>query len=173
MRLFQDVFSGAQVASDAYPHEEIFNGAGIRFTAKFETKREDYAGLPEGEGDCDNGGDGETIINLVDTYKLHPVDGITVKEWMAMVKLIMKTCVTRFTESGDKTEDEVKAFKKGCVELVNFIKNNFDNIQFYQADIGEYEGIEQSYGYAMSENEADPMELSFYFFRQTLIDEKY
>jgi hypothetical protein len=173
MRLFLDSFSGAQVASDAYPHEEIYAGAGIRFTAAFETKLESYAGLPEGEGDNNDGGDGETVINLADTYNLHPVEGITVKEWMAMVKLIMKASMKKFNSEGDKSEDEVKDFKKGCVEFVNFIKNNFDNIQLYQCDIGEYEGLEQSYGYAISENDDNPLELSFYFFRQTLIDEKY
>ena len=172
MRLFKDLFSDATLASDAYPHEELFGGAAIKFTAKFITKTDDLGGIPAGEGD-EEGGDGETVINLVDTYNLHEVSGYSVKEWMAVVKDVMGKVMKRLKDEGELDEDGIKAYKKGCVEFVNFLKGEFKNIQLYQGDIGEYDGVAQSFGYAMSENQDDPLELSFYFFKGALIDEKY
>ena len=172
MRLFNDIFSGCTLASDAYPHEVLYNGAAIKFTAKFITKTDDLGGIPAGEGD-EEGGEGETVINLVDTYNLHEVEGYSAKEWMAVVKEVMKAVMKKIKDSGEMDEDEVNTYKKGCVNFVNFIKGEFKNIQLYQGDIGEYDGIAQSFGYAISENESDPLELSFYFFKGAMIDEKY
>ena len=172
MRLFNDLFSGCVVSSDAYPHEELFGGAAIRFKAKFITKTDDLGGIPAGEGDEEDG-QGETVINLVDTYNLHEVEGYTVKEWMLIVKDVMGKVMKRIKDSGDMAEDEVKAYKKGCVEFVNFIKGQFKDVQLYQGDIGDYDGTAQSFGYALSENQEDPLELSFYFFKGALTDEKY
>ena len=170
MRMFNDIFSGCTVASDAFPLEECYNGAAIKFTAKFVTKKEDLGGIPDAEGDDENG-DGETVIDVVDAYNLHSVEGYKVKEWLTMVKGLMKQIMTAVKTELDA--DAMKVYKKGCVEFVNFIKNKFDEIQLYQGDIGEYEGIEQSFGYALNENEDDPLELSIYYFKGALKDEKY
>ena len=173
MKMFIDIFSGATLASDAYPHEVCFNGAAIKFTAKFVTKTDDIAGLPEGEGD--NGGEsaGETVIDMVDTYNMHTVEGYTQKEWLAVVKGVMGKIMEKIKNEGTKTPEEMKEYKKGCVEFVNFIKNKFSDIQLYQGEIGEYEGSEQSFGYALSENPDNYEELTFYFFKDALKEEKY
>ena len=172
MRIFKCMFADCPMASDAYPHEECFNGAALRFKAKFITKKDDYAGLPEGEGGNDDGGEGETVIDVVDSYNLHTVEGYKVKEWLALVKPLMKKIMGVVNEKGIDA-DSLKDYKKGCVEFVNFIKGKFDEIQIYQGDIGEYEGVEQSFGYALNEDENDPLSLSIYYFKDTLIDEKY
>ena len=171
MKLFNDIFSGIAVASDAFKNEILFGGAAIKFTAKFVTKNDDLGGIPAGEDEV-AGGEGETVINLVDTYNLHEVDGYKVKEWMAVVKGVMAGVMKKIKGSGDLSDEEVKAYKKGCVEFVNFIKNDFDNFQIYQGDIGEYEGVPQSFGYAISENEEDYTEISIYFFKGALDEEK-
>ena len=174
MRLFKDIFSDCNLASDAFPHEIVYNGAAIKFTAKFITKVNDYGALPEGEGDTQDA-DGETVIDLVDSYQLHTVEGYKVNEWLAVIKKTMQAIMARVKEQGvfEGDKDKMKEYQKGCVEFVNFIKGKFDEVQIYQGDIGEYEGTEQSFGYAMNENQDNPLELSFYFFKDGLIDEKY
>lgn len=174
MKMFMDIFSGATLASDAYPHEECFNGAAIKFTAKFVTKKDDLSGIPAGEGDEEHAdAEGETVIDMVDTYNMHTVEGYTPKEWLAMVKPVMGKIMKRVKDEGKLDEDGMKAYKKGCVEFVNFIKNNFSDIQIYQGEIGDYAGEEQCFAYARSENEEDPLELSFYYFKDALKEEKY
>ena len=172
MRMFNDIFSGTGLASDAFPYKECYNGAAIKFTAKFITKTEDLGGIPDAEGDQEDP-EGETVIDLVDAYNLHTVDGYKVKEWLAMVKGLMPKVMSIVKERGELDQDGIKAYKKGCVDFVNFIKGKFDEIQIYQGDIGEYEGIEQSFAYALNENEDDPLELSFYYFKDALKEEKY
>ena len=169
-----DIFSGATLASDAYPHEVIFNGAGIKFTAKFITKKDDLGGLPAGEGDEEGAEDqGTTVIDMVDTYNMHPVEGYNFKEWMAIHKSAMKKFVELAKANRGIEGDEEKAYKKGCIEFVNFVKDHFKEIQLYQGEIGEYAGEEQTFAHAMSENPDEPLELSFYFFRDGLKEEKY
>ena len=173
MRMFKDLFSGCGLASDAYPHEEVFGGAALKFKAKFVTKKDDIAGLPEGEGDDGAGeSDGVTVIDLVDTYTLHTVEGYKVKEWLALVKPTMAKIMEE-VKKRELSADDMKAYKKGCVDFVNFIKNKFEEIQLYQGEIGEYDGEEQSFGYALNEDSDDPLSLSFYFFRDALVEEKY
>ena len=171
MRLFNDIFSGASVASDAFPHEIVYGGAAIKFTAKFETKKDDISGVPAGEGDNEMG-EGETVINLVDTYRLHEVEGYKVKEWMAVVKDVMGRVIKRIKEKGELDDDQIKEYKKGCVEFVNYLKKEFDNIQIFQGEIGEYEGVAQSFGYAIS-NPDNYEEIFIYFFKGALEEEKY
>ena len=91
-------FSGIGLASDAFPFKECFNGAAIKFTAKFVTKREDLGGIPDAEGDQEDN-EGQTVIDLVDAYNLHTVDGYTAKEWLAMVKGLMPKVMTIVKES--------------------------------------------------------------------------
>lgn len=172
--MFKDIFSGATLASDAYPHEECYNGAALKFKAKFVTKSNSIAGLPEGEGD-DAGGDsqGETVIDMVDTYNMHPIEGYTVTEWLAVVKGVMGKIMAIVKDKEGMDEEKIKAYKKGCVEFVNFIKNNFKNIQIYQGEIGEYDGEEQCFAYAISEDQNDPLALTFYFFKDAMQEEKY
>ena len=173
MRMFLDVFSGCNIASDAFPHKVCHEGAAIKFEAKFVTKTEDLGGIPAGEGDDEGPSDGETVIDLVDAYNLHPVPDLTSAEWMAIVKGIMKKVIGIVKEQEDMDDDKLKAYKKGCVGFVNFIKSNFKDIQLYQGDIGDYAEEEQSYGYALNENQDDPLSLNFYFFKDALKDVKY
>lgn len=173
MKMFIDIFSGATLASDAYPHEECFNGAAIKFKGKWTTKSDNIAGLPEGEGDDAGPSEGESVIDLVDTYNLHPVEGYTVKEWLAIVKGVMAKIMSVVKDKDGMTEDKIKDYKKGCVEFVNFIKNHFSEIQIYQGEIGEYAGEEQCFAYAITEDQNDPMTTSFYYFKDALKEEKY
>ena len=174
MKMFIDIFSGATLASDAYPHEECFSGAAIKFKGKWTTKNDSIAGLPEGEGDDGAaGGEGESVIDLVDTYNLHPVEGYTVQEWLAIIKGVMAKIMERVKEKEDMDADKIKAYKKGCVEFVNFIKNNFKEIQIYQGEIGDYGGDEQCFAYALTEDQNDPMTTSFYYFKDAMKEEKY
>ena len=175
MKMFIDIFSGANVASDAFPHEICYNGAAIKFTAKFITKVDNLGALPAGEGD-EEGAEpqGETVIDVVDAYNLHTVEGYTAKEWMAgVVKPTMAKIMEKLKEEGSMDEEETKSYKKGCVEFVNFVKGKFKEIQIYQGDIGEYVGEAQSFGYALNENPDEPLELSIYFFKGGLKEEKY
>ena len=103
---------------------------------------------------------------------MHTVEGYKVKEWMALVKGIMAKIMVEVKKK-ELDQDQMKAYRQGCVDFVNFVKSKFDEIQIYQGEIGEYEGEEQSFAYALNEDENDPMSLSFYFFRDALIDEKY
>ena len=173
MRMFKDLFSGCTLASDAYPFEELYNGAVIKFKGKWITKSDKIDGIPDAEGDQE-GGDagGISVIDLVDTYNMHSVEGYKVPQWMALVKGIMTKIMTEVKKKG-LDQDKMKAYRQGCVDFVNFVKTKFDEIQIYQGEIGEYEGEEQSFGYALNEDENDPMSLSFYFFKDALVEEKY
>ena len=173
MRMFKDLFSGCTLASDAYPFEECFNGAAIKFKGKWVTKSDKIEGIPDAEGD-EEGGDagGISVIDLVDTYNMHTVEGYNLKEWMALVKGVMAKIMAEVKKKSLDAE-QMKAYKQGCVDFVNFIKGKFKEIQIYQGEIGEYAEEEQSFAYALNEDPDDPMALSFYFFKDALIEEKY
>uniref|UniRef100_A0A7S3NSG8 TCTP domain-containing protein n=1 Tax=Euplotes crassus TaxID=5936 RepID=A0A7S3NSG8_EUPCR len=151
--------------------EECFDGAAVKFKAKYVTKSNDLGGIPAGEGDEEDA-DAESVINLVDTYRLTALDEYKQKDWMVIVKEVMAGVMEKIKKEGTMDKDQMKAYKKGCVEFVNFIKSKYSEIQFYQGEIGDYEGIAQSFGYCLGENPEDPLEFSFYFFRGALVDEK-
>ena len=77
MRVWIDVFSGDEMVSDSYPHQLVFGDAALEVKAKFTTKGNDFVAIAGKwlndwflADDEDDGGEGETVVNVVDAHKL-------------------------------------------------------------------------------------------------------
>ena len=162
MRVWVDVFSGDEMVSDSYPHQLIYDGAALEVKAKFTTKGNDFIAIAA--DDEDDGGEGETVINVVDAHKLNELT-LSKKDCMGMVKALMKRTVGHLTE---KNPDRVDAFKKGATELVKFVMGKFDEMQVF---VGENMDTEASIAFAYNaDGEADP---TFLFFADCMREEKF
>ena len=178
MKIFRCAFSKQEMASDAFRFEEALDGMCIKFEAKYVNKVEGDIGVADNsEGAVGGDEAGERVINLVDNHKLTEIE-YSLKDWMGYVKGVVPKLVemfkTKATEEGRELEaDEVKAYKKKCVAFVNFIKNDFDNIQIFGDDLSEIEGDVYSLGYGINEDTEDYDKISIYMLNDCLIEEKY
>merc|ERR1719498_542824 len=139
MKVWKDVFSGDEMVSDSYPHQLIYEDACLEVKAKFTTKGNDFVAIAA--DDEDDGGEGETVINVVDAHNLNELT-LSKKDCMGMVKGLMKKTVAHLTE---KNPDRVDGFKKGATEMVKFIMGKFDEIQIF---VGENMDTEASLAFA-------------------------
>jgi len=54
------------MVSDSYKYEEVFDGAGLEFKAKYVTKGSDAIAI--GDEELEDEGPGETVLNIVDAH---------------------------------------------------------------------------------------------------------
>lgn len=68
MRVWIDLFSGDEMVSDSYKSMMIFNDACLEVQAKYITKGNEHVDIGGDDQNEDDGGDGETVINVVDAH---------------------------------------------------------------------------------------------------------
>jgi hypothetical protein len=75
MRVWKDIISGDEMASDSYPYEETFDGTCLEVKAKFVSKKENEdfglkANTEEGEDESQPDDKTITVIDVVDALRL-------------------------------------------------------------------------------------------------------
>ena len=110
--------------------------------------------------DEDDGGEGETVINVVEAHKLQEMQ-LSKKDTMAMLKAFLKKVVGYLKENGK--EDRVPEFQKGATEMVKFIMGRFDEFQIFA---GQSMDTEASLAFAYTKDgEENP---TFLFFNDAM-----
>ena len=69
MRVWIDLFSGDEMVSDSYKMEVCMEDACLKVFGKYETKGSDFVAIASDDV-AEDGGDGETVINIVEAHKL-------------------------------------------------------------------------------------------------------
>ena len=150
------------MVSDSYPHQLIHGDACLEVKAKFTTKGNDFVAIAA--DDEDDGGEGETVINVVDAHNLNELT-LSKKDTMAMVKALMKRTVGHLEE---KNPERVDGFKKGATDMVKFVMGKFDEMQIFA---GSSMDTEASIAFAYNaDGEVDP---TFLFFADCCKEEKF
>merc|ERR1711918_20254 len=123
MKVWKDVWTGDEMVSDSYPMTLLFDDACLEVKAKYQTKGSDFVAIAA--DDEDDGGEGETVIDVVDAHKLNEIT-VTKKDAMGLVKALMKRTVQHLKENGK--EDRVDGFKAGATEMVKLVMGKFDEM---------------------------------------------
>jgi hypothetical protein len=165
MRVWIDVFSGDEMVSDSYKQQMIFQDACLEVQAKFVTKGNEQIDIGCRDGDDDDGGEGETVINIVDAHQLQETQ-LSKKDFMGIVKGYLKRVVAHLKEKGK--EERVAEFQKGATEMIKFIISKFDEMQIFTGTSYDTEaGLAFSY---TKDGETEPV---FMFFTDGMREEKF
>ena len=154
MRIWSDIFSGDELCTDANKVELKFNDACLYVKAKYVTKGSDFVAIAA--DDEDDGGEGETVINIVDAHKLQEME-VSQKALMGMIKAYLKRLETYLKENGK--EDRVPEFKKGATEMTKLIIKKFSEVQIFTGESME-ENTALCFSYT-EDGEVDPVFLYF------------
>ena len=115
--------------------------------------------------DEDDGGDGPTVVNLVDAHGLSEMQ-LSKKDLMGMIKAYLKRVAGHLKEQGN--EDRVAGFKAGATEMVKFVVGKFDEMQVFS---GKSMDTEAGLCFAYTKDEeTDP---TFLFFLDGLKETKF
>lgn len=131
MIVFEDLFTGKELFSDAYPckliDEFCYEAEGMIITLDNTIDESSIGGNASAEAEDEGGADDskETAINLVYAFKLKPYD-IDKKQYTNYIKAYGKKLVEKLTAAG-KSEEDIAAFKgklqKKCAEIVKNYKD--------------------------------------------------
>jgi len=164
MKVWKDVFSGDEMVSDSYKMALIYNDACLEVAAKFVTKGNDNIQIAC-DDEADDGGEGETVINIVDAHRLNELQ-LSKKDCMAMLKGYLKKVVGYLKENGK--EDRVAGFKQGATEMIKFVMEKFDEMQIF---VGESMDTEASLAFSYTKDgESEP---TFLFLVDGCKEEKF
>lgn len=117
----------------------------------------------------EDGGDAndnsQTVVNVVHAHGLIETN-FTKKDFMALVKPYLKAVVAKLKESGK--EDRVKGFQGGATQMIKFIVEKFDEMQFFMGQSGDPEA-----GICFAYNKDDEVDPTFLFFADGMREEKF
>lgn len=145
MIIFEDIFTGNEVFSDAYPckllHDDfIWEAEGQVITIDNSIDESAIGGNASAEDGADDTEDvKETAINLVYAFKLKPYD-IDKKQYTKYIKDYGKKLVEKLTAAG-KTDEEIKAFKDKMAAVCGKIIKNFKDYDVYIHEDYNEEGM--------------------------------
>lgn len=165
MKVWIDLFSGDEMVSDSYKSQMLFNDACLEVQAKFITKGNEQVDIGGDDENAGDGGEGETVINVVDAHQLQETQ-LSKKDFMAIVKAFLKRVVALLKEKGK--EDRVADFQKGATDMIKFIISKFDEMQIFTGQSYDTEaGLAFSY---TKDGECEPV---FLFFTDGMKEEKF
>jgi hypothetical protein len=166
MKIFKDIFTDDELASDVYP-VEVEDDVILRFTTKLITRTEgnyDMAGDGGGEESYDP--TSVTVNNLVDAHKLVQTD-FDKKSYMTHIKDYMARLLKKLEADG--AASRVPAFKKGAQSFVKKVIAEFSEYTFYQ---GEKCDIDNGM-IVLSRWSEDGQTPYFYMWKDGLVEQKY
>jgi len=135
MIIYEDVFTGNELFSDAYPckliDDFIFEAEGMTITIDNSIDDAAIGGNASAEAEDDGGADDskETAINLVYAFKLKPYE-LDKKAYMKHIKDYGKKLIEKLKEAG-KSDEEIEEFKGKLGKKCNEIVKNFKNYDVY------------------------------------------
>jgi len=136
MIIYEDVFTGFEVFSDAYPcklHDNLFWEADCKMIT-IDNTIDDSAigGNASAEGGDDGGADDtkETVNNLVYGFKLKPFPAMDKKAYTKHIKDYGKKLVEKL-KADNTSDEEILAFKTKMAKKCGDILKHFDDYDVY------------------------------------------
>jgi len=146
MIIFEDIFTGNELFSDAYPckliDDFIWEAEGMNVVIDNSIDESAIGGNKSAE-DADEGGADdtrETKINLVYAFKLVKADHMDKKAYMAYIKGYGKKLCERLAKDG-ASEEEVTAIKKKLATKCGEIVKNFKDYDVYISEDYNEDGM--------------------------------
>lgn len=135
MKIFQDVFSGAELISDSYPMAEVYDGVIYEVKSNMLVKGEENIDIGCGNAFA---GEAEAEAPPADVYKVNNVldafpgyekdENMTSDFFKTYIKTYMGKIVAHLTA---KKPERLDAFKAGVKKFVSWVLANFDDISLY------------------------------------------
>lgn len=166
VKVYKDIFTEHELASDSYPQERKYEGTAIFIKSEF-VELTDDCGIPNNDEDG-AGGDGPTRVNnIANSFNLQETS-YKKAEYMTWVKGYMKKILEKI---GATNKDREATFKAEAQKLVKFIIENIDNVTFYTNSDMNDEGmvIAALWPEDAKENEGP----TFIYFADGIREEKY
>ncbi|KAI9279642.1 Mss4-like protein [Sporodiniella umbellata] len=140
MLLYNDIITGDELFSDAFPIKEVDDIA-FEVDCKMITISDgdiDIGANPSAEGgDEEVESASETVNNVVHSFRLAPTQ-FDKKTYMSYIKGYMKALKAKLAEANP---DRVSAFEKGAATLVKKIITNFKDYEFYTGESMDPDGM--------------------------------
>ncbi|KAI0337927.1 translationally-controlled tumor protein [Trametopsis cervina] len=133
MLLYEDIISGDEMFSDAFPLKEV-DGVAYEVDCAMVTFKEgdvDIGANPsaeEGEEALEEGV--QQVNNVIHSFRLQPTS-FDKKAYLGYLKEYMKEVKKKLAETN---ADEVSAFEKGAQALAKKIVGNFKDYEFYTGE---------------------------------------
>ena len=167
VKVYKDIFSGKELASDSYPQERKYEDCAIFIKSQF-VEQNDDCGIPDNDEDGAGGNDGPTRVNNI-SGSFHLTETSYKKaEYVTWAKGYMKRLLGKIEES---KPERVAIFKAQAQLLIKFIVENFDNCSFYTPDLEDDECM--IVAALWPENAAEHEGPTFIYFADGVREEKY
>jgi len=168
MKLYLDIFSGDELASDSFPCKEegpcyVFEGKMIKESVGGDCG----IACNSEEGEADEGLEGEQVQTVIDFVAAHQLQEtpFTKKLYMASIKQYMIR-VKKYLE--EHNPERVQPFMAEAQEFVKKIIKNFDDYVFYTGSSQDSEAMCPIVFYG-----PDGMSPFMYIFKDGVREEKY
>ncbi|KAF9009024.1 translationally-controlled tumor protein [Cyathus striatus] len=141
MLLYEDIISGDELFSDAFPVKEV-DGIVYEVDCQLVTIKQgadiDIGANPSAEEQEDATEDGTVQVNnVVNSFRLQST-AFDKKSYLTYLKGYMKAIKSRLAE---KNPDRVEAFEKGAAAFAKKIVANFKDFEFYTGEGMNPEGM--------------------------------
>lgn len=167
VRVYKDIFTGHELASDSYPAERKFEGAGIFIKSQFVEVTDD-CGIPDNDEDGGTASGPTRVNNIAHSFNL---SATTYKksEFIVWVKSYIKKLLEKV---GEAAPEKLDAFKKNSQDLVKHIIARFDQCEFYINSDMDEAGMVIAAEWADETKDADEGP-TFIIFADGIKEEKY
>lgn len=135
MIIYEDIFTGNELFSDAYPckliDDFVFEAEGMTITIDNSIDEAAIGGNASAEAEDEGGADDckETAINLVYAFKLKPYE-LDKKAYKKHIMEYGKKLIAKMKDAG-KDDEYIEAYKKKLGAKVNDIVKKFDEYDIY------------------------------------------
>lgn len=106
MKVFKDIISGDEFASDSYPHTVTYNGACLEVKARYTKKGSDQIAIASDDV-IEEDENAPTVIDLVDSFQFNEVT-MTQKDIMAWARPYLAKVKAKLEAAGNV--ERAKAF---------------------------------------------------------------
>ncbi|MFF8958676.1 translationally-controlled tumor protein [Streptomyces sp. NPDC014894] len=162
MKVFRDIISQDELASDAFDITEVNDGVFSARAAYMRVSPGVDLGGDSSQGEADDKANQITVINIVDSFRLVETE-FTRETYTTYIKGYLKKIKAVL---GEANPDRVGGFEPEAAVLVKRVLADFDNYTFYTGESMDPEGM------AVPVKTSSGGDLDFYFFRDGLLAEK-
>lgn len=175
MLVYKDIFSDDEMLSDSYVCLQDKPVRGM-MTVACKLKTEDGVGQYDiganasqeeqedelAEADCKQG------VNVVMDFNMSETQFGKKKEFKVYFKEIITTIMKKKKEDDEKiTKEQIDEFKEDCTELVKWVMDNFDDLQFF---IGVSNDGDSMTSFLINKGAGD---ITMYYFTHAMKSEKF
>ena len=150
MIVYNDIISGDEMMTDAFPQETVLDSDGNLveglFGVKSSTMSKGGENVDVGCGSAFGGGDEvlddsvEKVNNVIDPFKYTEVPFSKKSEMLDYLKSYVRNVRTKLRESGTP-QPEIKEFMAQAPAMVKFLMSKFDDLQTFVGESMDADGM--------------------------------